>query len=180
MTGDGIKGGGYRWRIMLWGAAVLLLLAPLIAMRFAREVVWTGSDFVAFGAMLAVLCGGVELAVRLSRNNSYRVAAAIALLTSFLLVWANLAVGIIGNENNPANMMFFGVLVVGLVGALIARFRAVGLARTMVAMALALLAVAVVAQINGAFIWPLTAVFGGVWLGAAALFRKAAREQVAG
>ena len=179
MTGDGIKVGGYRWRVMLWGAAALLLLAPLIAMRFTSEVNWTGSDFVAFGVMLTVLCGGVELAVRMSRHHSYRVAAAIALLTSFLLVWVNLAVGIIGNENNPANQMFFGVLAVGLVGALIARFRAAGLARAMVAMAVAQFLVAVVAQIGGAFIWPLTVVFAGLWLASAWLFRKAAREQVA-
>ncbi|MBI5939635.1 MAG: hypothetical protein HY859_04335, partial [Caulobacterales bacterium] len=155
MTGDGIKGGGYRWRVMLWGGAGLLLLAPLIAMRFTSEVVWTGSDFVAFGVMLAVLCGGVELAVRLSRNNGYRVAAGIALVAGFLMVWMNLAVGIIGNQDNPANQMFFGVLAVGLLGALIARFRAAGLARAMVAMAIAQGLVAVVAQIGGAFIWPL-------------------------
>lgn len=177
MTGGRIKGGGYRWRVMLWGAAALLLLAPLIAMRFTSEVNWTGSDFVAFGAMLAVLCGGVELAVRMSRHHSYRAAAGIALVAGFLLVWMNLAVGIIGNENNPANQMFFGVLAVGLVGALIARFRAAGLARAMVAMAIAQVLVAVAAQIGGAFVWPLTVVFAGLWLGSASLFRRAAREQ---
>lgn len=178
MTTNTSKGAG-RWRVLLWGGAALLLLTPLIAMQFTDEVAWTRSDFVAFGAMLAVLCGGFELAARLSRNLGYHIAAGIALVTGFLMVWMNLAVGIIGNEENPANLMFGGVLAVGVVGALVSRFRARGLARTMVAMALALLVVAIVAQIGGDFIWPLAAIFSALWLGAAALFNAAARETAA-
>lgn len=179
MTNDMAKGGGNRWRIAVWGGAALLLLAPLIAMQFTDEVAWTGRDFAVFGVMLAVLCGGFELAVRMSRHYAYRAAAGVALVAGFLLVWMNLAVGIIGNEENPANRMFYGVHAVGIVGALIARFRAAGMARVMVAMALAQVAVAVAAQIGGHFVWPLTVVFAGLWLASAALFRKAARQQTA-
>ena len=39
-------------------------------------------------------------------------------MTGFLLVWVNIAVGFLGNENNPANLMFFGLLGLTLVGAL--------------------------------------------------------------
>lgn len=181
MASEAKRGGlrGNRWRIVVWGGAALLLLLPLVAMRFTRDVAWTGRDFAVFGAMLAVLCGGLEIAVRMSRNHAYRAAAGVALIAGFLLVWMNLAVGIIGNEENPANLMFFGVLVVGFVGALLARFRAERMARALVAMALAQVVVAVVAQIGGAFVWPLTVVFSGLWLGSAALFRKAARDQAA-
>jgi hypothetical protein len=89
------------WRIMVWGGAALLLLAPLVAMQFTEEVRWTGSDFAIFGVMLAVPLGGLELAVRATRSMAYRAAVAVALGASFLMTWANLAVGIIGNENNP-------------------------------------------------------------------------------
>lgn len=181
MTSEAKPGGwrGGRWRIVVWGGAALLLLLPLVAMQFTREVAWTGRDFAVFGAMLAVLCGGIEIAVRMSRHYAYRAGAGVALITGFLLVWMNLAVGIIGNEENPANLMFGGVLLVGAVGALISRLRAAGLAVTMVAMAGAMMTVAVIAQIGGDFIWPLAVVFSCIWLGAAALFRKAAREQAA-
>ena len=44
----------------------------------------------------------------------------------------DVAVGIIGSENNPLNLMFFGVILVALVGGIAARFRANGMARAMI------------------------------------------------
>jgi hypothetical protein len=117
----------------------------------------------------------VELGVRLNGSPAYRLAVAIATVTGFLLVWANLAVGVIGNEENPLNLMFGGILLVGIIGAVITRFRPLGLAWTMAAMAVAQVVVATAAQINGHFIWPMTIVFAAIWLGSGALFRKAAR-----
>jgi hypothetical protein len=38
----------------------------------------------------------------------------LAVGTALFLVWSNLAVGLIGSENNPANMMYLGVLAVFL------------------------------------------------------------------
>lgn len=179
MTGDTIKGGGVRWRILLWGGAALLLLLPLIAMQFTTEVAWTRSDFVIMGVMLATVCGGIELAVRMSRHHAARAGAGVALVTAFLLTWVNLAVGIIGNENNPLNQMFAGVVAVAVLAAVAARFRPGGMAVAMAVTALAQTLAAVVAQAYGHFTWVLTAVFVGLWLGSAWLFRKAARDQAA-
>ena len=165
------------WRIALWGGAALLLLTPLVAMQFTSEVAWTGFDFLLFGVMLTILGGGIELAVRMSRHHAYHAAAGIALVAGFLLVWMNLAVGIIGNEENPLNLMYGGVLAVGLLGTLIARFRPAGMVRVMVAMAIAQLLVAVIAQAAGHFTWVLTAVFIGAWLASAWLFKTTARAQ---
>jgi hypothetical protein len=64
-----------------------------------------------------------ELAVRMSSDTAYRAAAGIALAAAFILIWVNLAVGIIGSEDELANLMYFGVLAVGIIGALIARFQ---------------------------------------------------------
>jgi hypothetical protein len=114
------------WRLIGWAAPVGLLTIPLIA-RFP----WTAADFVVAGTMFAVVGGTFELAVRASGNPSYRTGAAIALATAFLIVWINLAVGVIGNEDNPLNLMFFGVIAAALVGSIIARFRADGMARAM-------------------------------------------------
>lgn len=179
MTDDMTRGRGYGWRIALWGGAAALLLLPLIAMQFTSEVAWTRSDFVIMGVMLAAVCGGIELAVRMSRHHAARAAAGVALVTAFLLTWMNLAVGVIGNENNPLNLMFAGVVAVAFLGAALARFRPGGMAVAMAATALAQTLAAVVAQAYGHFTWVLTAVFVGLWLGSAWLFRKAARDQAA-
>lgn len=181
MAVNTVNGGnwrGSRWRLAGWGAATVLLLVPLVAMQFTDEVNWSVADFVVFGAMLACAGGAFELAARMTRNTAYRAAVAVALAAAFLLVWANGAVGIIGSEDNPANLMFGGVLAVGLVGAAVARFRPEGMARALVATALAQALVAVVAAVAGmGYIFAATAFFGALWLASAWLFRRAALQQ---
>jgi hypothetical protein len=161
------------------GGAAALLLVPLVAMRFTDEVKWTGSDFATFGVMLALPLAGLELAMRASASFAYRAAVAVALGAAFLMTWVNLAVGVIGDEDNLLNLLFFGVLAVGIVGAVIARFRPAGMARALVATALAQALVAVVALIAQAGLAPvvLTTAFAAPWLASAWLFGRAAQQQ---
>ena len=175
---------GNAWRIMGWGTAVALILTPLVAMQFTSEVNWTASDFVFAIVMFGSVGLGLEMAVR-KGNRAYMMAAALALLVSFLSVWFTGAVGIIGNENEDSNMLFPGVVVVALAGSAIALFRAKGMAVAMVAAAAAQAAVPVVASVIGdstmAAIWArevvvLTIAFTAMWLLSAWLFRTAARE----
>lgn len=146
---------------------------------------WDFVDFAVFGAMLL----GVGVIFTLARRNSdktaYRFAVGVALAAAFILIWVNGAVGIIGDESNDANMMYFGVLAVAIIGAIIARFQPKGMARALYAAALAQTAVAVIALIAGlgstAPIWPkdiliLTGFFVALWLLSAWLFRNAAEE----
>jgi hypothetical protein len=188
MTGTTEIGAGRMspWRIAGWGFAVALFLLPAIAMQLTSEVVWGPLDF-ATAAVLIFGTGALfELAVRGSRSGVYRGAMAVALLTAFLLIWVNLAVGFIGDEGNPANLMFAGVLAIGLIGAIAARFRAAGMARAMAATAFAQALVAAIALVAGGLggneaHWPAellipSAVFTGLWLAAAWLFGKAAQS----
>jgi hypothetical protein len=174
------------WRIAPWASAAVLLLLPLIAMQFTHEVNWDETDFIVFGAMLVGACGAYELATRMTGNTAYRAAVGVAVVAAFLLIWINLAVGIIGSEDNPANLMYGGVLAVGIIGAVIARFEPHGMARALVGMALAQVLVAVLALIfrwgSHGENWPpvivvLNGFFAALWLGSAWLFRRAAREQ---
>lgn len=110
---NGRRRRGYRWRIAVWGTAAFLLLLPLVAMQLTDEVTWDESDFIVIGAMLAVACGTYELAARMTGSSAYRAAVGVAVAAGFILVWLNLAVGIIGTEDNPANLMHGGVLAVG-------------------------------------------------------------------
>jgi hypothetical protein len=164
-----------RSRIARWVTATLLLLLPLLAMQFSNEVAWDLADFMVFGTLLFGACGTYELAIRVTNNNAYRAGVAVALITAFLLIWMNLAVGMIGREDNPANLMYGGVLVTGVIGAIIARFRAHGMAHALYATALAQALVAVIALIVGwGYTLILTGLFVALWLTSARLFRKAA------
>ena len=175
--------GAVPWRVLGWGAAGLLLLTPLVAMQFTDEVKWTGFDFAFAAAMLGVVGVGLELAARVA-NSAYRLASALALGAAFLIVWATGAVGIVGDEGEPANLLFLGVPAVALLGAVLAGFRRTGMAPAMGAAALAQLAAPVVAWFampaaREALLRPevpaATGVFTGLWLLSAFLYRKAAR-----
>ena len=164
------------WRIAMWGAAALLLLLPAIAMQFTSEVDWDETDFIVMGVMLFAACGTCELAARASGNGAYRIGAVVAVGVAFLTVWANLAVGMIRSEDNPYNLLFGGVLALALLGAIIVRFQAGGMARVMMAAALA----QAVLGAGGLSVDPRGGVFSMIfalpWLLSAALFWKASRE----
>lgn len=185
MTGTiaiGKRGGGNRLRPYVWGTAACLLLLPLMAMRFFPDsgVNWTGSDFLTMGVMLATACGLYELGAWRSVNPAYRVAFGLAVLTGFLTVWVNLAVGMLGSENDVLNLMFAGVLFIAAAGALIASLKPRGMALAMLAAAIAQLAAVGVALVIGGFDvreLTFTALFALPWLASAALFRRAAGQQ---
>jgi hypothetical protein len=173
-----------RWRLFGWGGAVALVLTPLVAMQFTREVDWALSDFL----FAAVLIGGTgllfELAARESRSWSYRGGVALALAASFLLIWIDAAVGIIGNEDNPANLAFGVVLAVEIAGVIVAKAKANAMVRAMAvtASAQALIGVVVFARGMAANEAPgaiglliLIEGFAALWLASALLFAKAAR-----
>lgn len=164
------------WRAVTWGGAACLLALPWVAMQFDTGVNWTALDFAVMGAMLALACGAVELAIRASGAWTYRLAALAAIGTAFLLVWVNLAVGFIGDEGNPANLMFAGVLGTAAVGSAIARLRARGMAITMACTSIAQGAVGIIARDQDWAVLPATLVFMGAWLVSAGLFALAARR----
>jgi hypothetical protein len=137
------------------------------------------------GVLFATIGGLLELAVRLSADRNYRVGFGLALLGAFLVIWTNLAVGIVGSENNPANIWFFATLIVGVVGAAISRMRPAGLSWTMTATA-ASLGIAFVIAVSAPTAEPAvphlrellgTSLFAALFLLSAALFRRAAARQ---
>lgn len=168
---------GIGWRVAMWGAAAGLLTLPWLGMRFfpAWGVNWTGSDFVVMGTLLSACCGIVELGAWLSGNPWYRAGVVVAGLAGFALVWISLAVGIIDETYDRANLMFVGVIAIGPIGALLSRFNPLGMARAAVATAVAQLLVGVIALLGG--MGPEAIAVGGVlaslWLASAWMFRRA-------
>jgi hypothetical protein len=174
---------GRAARVVL--AAAFILMLPLLAMQVTDQVDWDLADFVVAGALLVGTGLMYELAARKAGNIAYRAAVGAALAAVLILVWLNLAVGVIGTEDDRANLMYVGVLAVGFVGAIIARFQPNGMARALFATALAQALVAVIALIFGLGspvsgpleILALNGFFSALFVGSALLFRYAPPEQ---
>jgi hypothetical protein len=172
-------------RLVAWAVVVaLILMIPLVAMQFSEEVNWDLFDFVVMGGLLFGAGLAYELVARRSEKTVYRVAFGVGLIAAFLLAWVNGAVGIIGNENQPANLMYGAVFAVGLIGSVLARFKPRGMSHTLLAAALVQISVPVIALL----VWPqiswggagivgvfvLNAFFAGLFVVSALLFRQAA------
>jgi hypothetical protein len=127
---------------------------------------------------------GTLLRQRVNRT-AYRSAVGVAVAAACMLVWLSLGVGIIGADGDPANVMYFGVLAVGIIGGSVARLQPRGMARALFAMALAQALVAAIALIAGlglpwsppAEILALNGFFVALFVGSACLFRRAARDE---
>ena len=167
------------WRVAMWGGAAVLLSLPAIAMSFFPNagVDWTGSDFVVMGAMLLIACAAVEVGAHLADDFAYLGGVVFAVGTGFVTVWANLAVGMIQDEGNPANLVFAGVLALALLGTLAVRFKARGMSNVMFATGAlqALVGLYVVlAGLDDLYTASLISAFALPWWLAAGLFRLSA------
>ena len=175
---------GGRWRFAVWGVAVALLSLPAIAMQFTGDVDWDSFDFIVFGSMLALALAAYEGVTRLPGSRWYRLGFGLSIVGCFLLVWINLAVGIIGPENNAANLMYLGVLAVVAAGGFASRFTPNGMSRTMISAAVFQVVIGGVALVgdmgSDGINWPrdtlgVTGIFVLLWLAAAGLLRMSER-----
>jgi uncharacterized membrane protein YgdD (TMEM256/DUF423 family) len=82
--------------LVLLGTGAILLV-PLVAMRFTREVNWSPLDFLVAGILLAGIGSLYVLLTRKLRTGPQRRVVGGGLLLTLLLVWAELAVGIFGS-----------------------------------------------------------------------------------
>lgn len=156
------------------------MLAPAVATGLTNEMAWDPADFILFAIMIAAACGAWELAMRKSRNLAYAAGSVVAAGAALLLFLVIGAVGFIGNEDDPVNFLFFGVVTLALGGAVIVRFRAEGLARAMAVtagaqVATGALAVALVPDVRGFLVG--TAMFVPLWLLSSWLFARAAQAE---
>ena len=163
----------------------VVLSVPLVAMQFSDEVNWELADFVVAGLMLSGAGLAYELIVRKVKASAYRVGVGVAVLASLMLFWVNLAVGIIGNEENPANAMYAAVVFAGFIAARVARFEARGMARAAYGISLGVVLVGAVAVATGmgshTVNWPrdvmgATGLFALLFAAAGMLFGLAARR----
>ncbi len=177
-----LAGNLYRAVVGVALATAFILLIPLLA-----APAWSLADFVIAGALVFGTGLTYKLVAGKAGNIAYRAALGVALAAAFILVWVNLAVGVIGTSGDPANSMYIGVLFVGMIGAIIARLRPHGMVRALIAMALVQALVAAIALIAGLGypasppleILSVNGLFVALFVGSALLFGYAAREQTA-
>jgi hypothetical protein len=81
-----------------WGvfSPLLLLLLSLIGMFVSNEVNWSFLDFIVMGILILSLSFGIKQVLKTTKNIKYRILIIGLILILFLLIWAELAVGIFG------------------------------------------------------------------------------------
>lgn len=81
-------------RLLILFIIGMILLIPFIAMQFTHEVRWTLADFVIAGIVLLGFGSMIEGIILKIQNRTYKTLLYIILIIVFLLLWAELAVGI--------------------------------------------------------------------------------------
>jgi hypothetical protein len=120
--------------------ALAVLMVPLVASQVVKGWNWNAGSFV----LLYVLLFGTGMVYALIARKmgvwSYKAGVGVALVAGFALAWSNMVH--VADSENPANLLYYSVLAVGVLGALLARLQARGLARTLFAMAVTLALIA--------------------------------------
>lgn len=83
--------------ILLVGLPIAILMIPLVAMQFTSEVSWNVTDFVIAGGLLFSVALGLDFAYRKIKEKKTKILMIVAILVLFLLLWAEMAVGIFGS-----------------------------------------------------------------------------------
>ncbi|MBI3476054.1 MAG: hypothetical protein HY010_09995 [Acidobacteria bacterium] len=113
--------------------ALAALMVPLVASRLVQGWNWSAGSFV-FVYVLFFATGMVyALIARKMGVWSYKAGVGLALVTGFALGWSTMVQ--VADSEHPENLAYQIVLVVGIIGALLARLKARGLGRTLFAMA---------------------------------------------
>jgi len=158
----------------------LILMIPLVAMQFTTEVNWSAFDFLVAGLLLLIPGFTYEWVSRRDLDPGQRRGLALGLAGMVLLVWLNLAVGIIGAESNPANRLYLLVIIVIVLGSLLSGLKARAMKQVMLVAASLQALIGLIAVILGwgreGAIWPwsivgLTAIFVLLWLATGFLFQ---------
>lgn len=164
----------------------LLLMVPLVAMQFTDQVKWTIIDFVLMGVLLFGTGSLFVLVIRHGENIIYRAGMAVAVGATFLMIWVNLAVGLIGSGPHAGNLMYIGVVLILFIGIYLSRFKANKLELVMFTTALSFILITIIALLTNMQEYPGSSVieiiginlfFATPYLLAGLLFRFVAMQE---
>lgn len=75
-------------------ATLAILAIPLVAMQFTDQVNWSAADFIVGGILIFGVAIALDIGRRKLKNQKYRNLILLIIVLAFLLIWAELAVGI--------------------------------------------------------------------------------------
>jgi hypothetical protein len=127
--------------------ALAVWMVPLVASQFVEDWHWGVGGFVRVYVLFFATGMVIALIARRMGVWSYKAGVGLAIVTGFALAWSTMVQ--VADSGHPENLVYYSVLVVGIIGALLARLQARGLAYTLFAMA-ATLALIVVVLPSGA------------------------------
>ncbi len=82
-----------KWSVY---SPLLLLLFPLVGTLVSNEVNWSFFDFIVMGMLILLVSFGIKQIIKRTNSMHYRILLIGSILLIFLLVWAELSVGIFG------------------------------------------------------------------------------------
>ena len=82
---------------LLYSIPLIILSFPLITMQLTNEVNWTISDFLVMGILLFSTVFTIDFVLKKVKTLKSRLIVIFAIVILLVLVWAELAVGIVGS-----------------------------------------------------------------------------------
>ena len=76
---------------------LLLLFIPLIGNLFSNKVNWSLFDFIVIGILLVFTGLSIHFILEKVRNKTLRIGPIIFVIIIFLMIWAELAIGVFGS-----------------------------------------------------------------------------------
>ena len=112
--------------------ALAVWMVPLVASQFVEDWHWGVGGFGRVYVLFFATGMVIALIARRMGVWSYKAGVGLAMVTGFALGWSTMVQ--VADSGHPENLVYYSVLVVGIVGALLARLQARGLAYTLFAM----------------------------------------------
>ncbi|MCU1330660.1 MAG: hypothetical protein JWN34_6030 [Bryobacterales bacterium] len=122
--------------------ALVVWMVPLVASQFVDDWHWGVGGFVRVYVLLFLTGIVIALSARRMGVWSYKVATVMGVVAGLALGWSTMVQT--ADSGHPERLWYLSVLVVGLIGACLARLKAPGLAITLFAMATVLALISVV------------------------------------
>ncbi len=116
-------------RLVAYSVLVILFVAPFVGMQFSEEVNWSVLDFFISACLLGSFAFICEKCVILSSKTTYKIGAIVLAFSFGMLMWINLGVGMVGDNSEAANFLYYFVPAFSALIAVKSKFTAYGMLR---------------------------------------------------